>query len=223
MPYLSFLRLPQGYSLMLNQPEGLPRVDQLVQAAFDDGQGSGLRALLPEEPGGGALLGVNEAGAAFALLSLSVDARLTRLIPAALGAATAGGGLERAAALGLGGLPPFVLAGFEPSHAPMSLAWDGQGLQRRLHPDGALALGLGPGADAARAAFDAVAAGLQGADEARALAAQEAHHLASAWGRHAQVLLLPRQILLRYIDAAAQAQALEPQAAWLPRGLQAPS
>jgi hypothetical protein len=217
MPFLTFLRLPHGFSVMMNQPDGLPRVIQLVQAAVDDGQGSGLRALFPEEPGGGAWLGVNEAGTAFALLSLGYDARLASLVPAALGARTAGGGLERAAALGLEDLAPFVLAGLEPRHAAMSLSWDGRRLERRLHPDGAFQTGLCPDAEASRQAFKVFGEGAEGMDEAGVLAGQEALHLSQPWGRHAQTLVLERQILLRYIDAPAHAQGLEPQTAWLGR------
>ena len=99
----------------------------------------------------------------------------------------------------------------------MSVAWDGAALQRRLHPEGALALTLGPEADLRRRAFEAVAAGLDGAEAATALAAQEAQHLAQAWGRHAQVLVLAGRIRLRYVDAEAVAAGLEPQSAWLAR------
>lgn len=220
MPGLSFLRLPQGYALMVNQGEGQARVVQLIQAALDDGAGSGLRGLYPEEAGGGALLGVNERGAAFALLSLSDDARLARLVLAALASATAGGGLERAVAGSLEGLPPFVLAGVEPVQAPLSLAWDGQTLQRRLHPDGACQLWVGDDAETLRARqdFAALTVRLDGLDAAQVLAAQEGYHGALPWGRHSQVLLMPRQILLRYMDAPAQAAGLEPQVAWLVRG-----
>jgi hypothetical protein len=216
MPSLSFLRLPQGYSLMADFGPGLPAVGQLVQAVLGDGPGAGLRALYPEEPGGGARLGVNEAGAAFALLSLSDDQRLTTLVPAALGSASAGGGLERAALAGLAGLPPFVLVGVEAAHAPLSLAWDGAALQRRLHPDAAMVWALGPDAELRRQAFDAMAAALND-DPAAALAAQEGQHLADGWGRHVQVLLLPARILLRYHEAEAAARGGEAQAAWLAR------
>ena len=220
MPGLSFLRLPQGYALMVNLGGGRARVAQLIQAALDDGAGSGLRALYPEEAGGGALVGVNERGAAFALLSHSDDARLARLVPAALASATAGGGLERAVAGGLEGLPPFVLAGVEPVQAPLSLAWDGQTLQRRLYPDDACQLWVGDDAETVRARqdFAALMARLEGLDSAQVLVAQEGYHGALPWGRHSQVLLMPRQILLRYMDAPAQAAGLEPQAAWLVRG-----
>lgn len=219
MPGLSFLRLSQGYSLMVNQGEGRARVAQLVQAAFDDGAGSGLRGLYPEEAGGGALLGVNERGAAFVLLSQAVDARLERLVPAALASATAGGGLERAAALGLEGLPAFVLAGVEPAQAPLSLAWDGQALERRLHPDGAFQLSLGSEAEVVRArqGFEALGERLEGLDPAQVLAAQEDYQRALPWARQSQLLLLPRRILLRFLDAPAHAAGREPQAAWLVR------
>ena len=232
---LSFLRLASGYSLMMNRDESRqrPRVDHIAQASVAGAEGDAVRVAYPvDPPSGGTWVGVNTRGVAFALLNIYPQAYARpagalsrgRLIPEALRASTAGGGLERVAALDLSLTPPFQLVGVEEGHAPLSLRWDGQRLERRLHGDGAFQLST-TGGDPQRvlpdraARFGAALAAMQDQGEAEVLAAQEAYHFSqepepgptAVWMSgpvyesvsFTQILVLPRLILLRYWDRQA--------------------
>jgi hypothetical protein len=218
---LSYFRLSQGYSLMMNRDESPARPP--AAGLHDDGA-----RLYPVDPAaGGTWIGVNKAGAAFALMNQypagyvrPADAQSRgRLIPAALEAAGAGAGLERVAALDLSRTPPFLLAGFEEAHAPLSLRWDGRRLERRLYADGALMLsssGFKPEAvlPGREAQFDLLLDTLTGADDAEVLAAQQAFQLSqqpepgpyAVWMTRpdsrsvslSHVLVLPRRVTLRH-------------------------
>lgn len=226
---LSYLPLSQGYSLMMNRDESPQRpLAETVQQSRLDGVCGPIDALYPVDgAAGGTWIGVNEDGIAFALMNQYPDGYQRpmgaqsrgRLIPEALKVDGAMLGLERVAALDLSKTPPFILLGFETAQAPVSLRWDGQRLERRLYPEGALTLSSSAFKPdevlpARRALFDRMLAGLQGPDEAAAMAAQEQYHLSeepepgpfavfmtrpdSRTVSFEQVLVLPRQVLLRH-------------------------
>lgn len=226
---LSYLPLSQGYSLMMNRDESPQRLPaQALRLSRLDGVCGPIQTLFPVDgAAGGTWIGVNEDGISFALMNRYPDGYQRplgaqsrgRLIPEALRVDGAMLGLERAAALDLGLTPPFILLGFETAQAPVSLAWDGQRLERRLYPEGALTLASSAFKPdevlpVRRALFDRMLAGLQGPDEAAALAAQEAYHLSeepepgpfavfmtrpdSQTLSVEQVLVLPRQIVVRH-------------------------
>lgn len=209
MSQLSFLRLAQGYSLMLTQEGGpqRPRVESLIQASVAGDAGVALRVLYPADlPSGGTWVGVNDRGAAFALLG-----EASALVLEALRAASAGGGLERVAAIDLSSTAPFQLVGFEDGQAPLSLRWDGQALERRLHPDGSLLL--------SNAKAWPEPAERSGGEEPALLAAQEAYHL-EHWGEalsFTQVLVLPKLVVLRYLDRTAREAGQEAEMVSLQR------
>lgn len=222
---LSVLGLPGGYSLMMNRDESPQRPEARELRSLDGA--AGTRAFPVDPKGGGSWVGVNAAGAAFALMNQypagyerPPDAESRgRLVPLALESRAAGAGLERVAALDLSRTPPFLLLGLEPGHAPLSLRWDGARLERRLHPEGALELSSSgfrpeevlPGREAQ---FDLMLAGLEGKEPAEALAAQEAYHYSEQPGpgpyavwmtrpdsrsvSFSHILVLPAQVVLRY-------------------------
>lgn len=192
---LSCLPLKGGYSLMLNRQAASSqgRVQAIEQCSVEGSDGQARRLLYPVDPlSGGTWVGVNDAGTAFALISQPSAQRWGHWVPEALKAKGAGGGLERVAGLDLSSSPPFQLLGLDAGQAPLSLIWDGKQLQRRLHPQGDLLLGL-------EAAPEPVPAE---ADEAQVLAAQEAYHLALMPKSHSltHVLVLPRLVVLRFWD-----------------------
>lgn len=224
---LSFLRLRQGYSLMLNRDEApaRPPATELVGLTGSDGA---LRALFPlDPPSQGSFMGVNRAGAAFALLNQHPGGYVRpagalsrgRLLPLALAAGSAAAGLERVAAEDLSATPPFLLLGVDEDAEPLSLRWDGRDLQRRMHEDGALQLASSsrpgdPALAARRRAFDRLLESLDPGDEAGVLAAQQAYHLStdpqpgplSVWMTRAdvrsvsltQALVVPGRVILRH-------------------------
>lgn len=224
---LSFLRLRQGYSLMLNRDESPSRPPALALAGLTDVNGA-PRALYPlDPPSQGSFMGVNRAGTAFALLNQHPAGYARpiqtlsrgRLLPLALAADHAGAGLERVAAEDLSATPPFLLLGVDEAAEPLSLRWDGRELQRRLHEDGALQLASssrpGDPALAARArAFDRLLRALDPGDDAAVLAAQQAFHLStepqpgplSVWMTRddarsvslTHALVLPQRVILRH-------------------------
>jgi hypothetical protein len=189
---LSFLRLSQGYSLMMNRDESplRPQAQELREARLE-GACSEQRALYPVDPaGGGTWIGVNEDGIAFALMNQYPEGYQRpaqaqsrgRLIPEALRADQAMLGLERVGAMDLSRTPPFVLLGFDGHQGPLSLRWDGRALERRLYEDGALELSSSAFQPEAvlperQAQFARMLQSLEGADEADCLQAQEAYHL----------------------------------------------
>lgn len=223
---LSILRLRQGYSLMMNRDESPLRPPAGSIAPLRDEQGA-VQALFPLDPlSQGSFVGVNRAGVSFALLNQhpsgyqrpDVTLSRGRLIPLALGAANAGAGLERVAALDLSNTPPFLLVGVDDESAPLSLRWDGKALQRRLHEDGAYQTSSSSvqpeqALPARRRAFDRMLAGLDGLDDAVSLGAQEDYHFSqdppgalAVWMQrkdaesvsYSHALVLPRRVILRH-------------------------
>jgi hypothetical protein len=189
---LSFLRLPQGYSLMMNRDESplRPKPEQIKQAVIEGADGAPRRVIYPVDPSSqGTWIGANDQGVALALMNqhpqgyerpAKTESR-GRLIPEALKAASAITALERIAALDLGATPPFMAVGFDEQGAPLSLRWDGRHLERRLYADGALELGSSSyQADEIlpqrEAQFDLMLKATEGADAPAVLAAQEAYH-----------------------------------------------
>jgi hypothetical protein len=222
----SLLRLRQGYSVMFNRDESPLRPAARELAGMTDADGV-VQALYPvDPPSGGSFLGVNRAGATYALLnqhpqhySRPENAQSRgRLVPLALQEAQAIRGLEAVAQEDLSRTPPFLLVGVDEADAPVSLRWDGQELQRRLHEDGAFQTGsCARFAEQAlplrRRRFDAMLERLPELDDAAILAAQEAYHLSEeaqaalgVWMRRddarsvslTQALVLPQQLVLRH-------------------------
>lgn len=223
---LSLLRLRQGYSLMFNRDESPSRPAARDFAGLTDAQGEVIGIYPVDPPSGGSFLGVNRAGATYALLNqhpsgyerpAQAQSR-GRLVPLALQEPQAIRGLEAVAQEDLSRTPPFLLLGVDEGEAPVSLRWDGKQLQRRLHEDGAYQT-----ASCARFAeqalplrrrrFDAMLEGLGDLDDAGILAAQEAYHLSEeaqpalgVWMRRddarsvslTQALVLPQRLLLRH-------------------------
>jgi len=189
---VSFLRLKQGYSLMMNRDEQPSRAkpEQIRQANVEGSEGGTRKVIYPVDPSsGGTWVGANGQGVALALMNQYPEGYKRpektetrgRLIPEGLRAGTAIHALERVAALDLGLTPPFILIGVDEESAPLSLRWDGAKLERRLYPDGALELsssGYKPGEvlPLREGQFDVMLKGIEGQGEAEVLAAQEAYH-----------------------------------------------
>jgi hypothetical protein len=142
---VSFLRLKQGYSLMMNRDESplRPAPETVAQPVIDGPRGP-RRALYPVDPkSGGTWVGVSDRGPAFCLLNQHPKdwegrpglASRGRLVPLALSADTAITGLERVAGEELKDTAPFLMVGVDGQEAPLSLRWDGRQLERRLYPD----------------------------------------------------------------------------------------
>lgn len=219
---LSLLRLRQGYSLMMNRDESpsRPPATEMAGLAGDDGV---VRALFPvDPPSGGSFVGVNAQGVSFALLNQHPEGYAApdglqsrgRLVPLALEATSAGGGLERVAALDFSRTAPFMLVGVDEAGAPLSLRWDGRELTRRMHADGAWQTAssrvLGEQILPQRArAFDRLLEGLAERDDAGILEAQQAYHLdaeSRVWLERPELqsvsvshcLVLPQKAFLRH-------------------------
>lgn len=222
----SLLRLRQGYSVMFNRDESPLRPAARELAGMTDADGVVLALYPVDPPSGGSFLGLNRAGATYALLNQHPQGytRPTnaqsrgRLVPLALQEAQAIRGLEAVAQKDLSRTPPFLLVGVDEADAPVSLRWDGQELQRRLHEDGAFqTASCARFADQAlpmrRRRFDALLEGLGDRDDAGILAAQEAYHLSEeaqpalgVWMRRedacsvsfTHALVLPQRLVLRH-------------------------
>ena len=224
---LSFLRLSSGYSLMMNRDESplRPQSDELRQVAL----GQMGNALYPVDPvSQGTWIGVNDRGLAFALMNQYPSGyqfrpgspSRGRLIPEALFGRSAGGGLERVAAMELLQTPPFQLLGFEDGHAPLAILWDGSHLERRLYPDGALQLSVSPINDkqallTREAQFDLMLQEHKGGAEAELLALQEGYHSSVPDLTH--VLVLPKHSVVRYRASTPRFPQLEGLMQVLPR------
>jgi hypothetical protein len=221
---LSFLRLRQGFSLMLTRSAlwTVEPATALAGLADDRGQALALYPLDPATQGG--FVGVNRHGVALACLEQGpgADALQTlsgyRFLPLALAAAGAGAALERVAAQDLSATAPFILFGADEQGEPLSLRWDGRALQRRLHPDGALQLttrrtGAEEAGKVRARSFDRLLQGLESLEDAAILAAQQAHHLSTApqpelamWASSvpapsrclSHALVLPERVILRH-------------------------
>lgn len=238
---LSLLRLRQGYSLMMNRDESPSRPPATEMAGLAGGDGV-VTALYPvDPPSQGSFIGVNAAGVSFALLNQHPEAYAApeglqsrgRLLPLALAASTAGGGLERVAAEDLSRTAPFMLVGVDEAGAPLSLRWDGRELQRRMHADGAWQTAstrlLGSEILPQRArAFDRALVGLAERDDAGILEAQQAYHLDAeqrVWLGLAELqsvslshcLVLPQKVFLRHWLRADLETGLEARQASLVR------
>jgi hypothetical protein len=229
---LSFLRLPSGYSVMMNRDESpqRPKPEQIKQTVIEGSDGVGRRVIYPVDPvSQGTWIGANDQGVVLALMNqrppghqmpATAESR-GRLIPEALKAASAITALERIAALDLSATPPFKAVGFEEGQAPLSLRWDGQHLERKLYADGALVLSsLDEMQSQRESQFDVMLNSIEGKDAAEVLAAQEAFHLSeepepgplAVWMTHERartvsythLLVQPKQILLRYLDREAR-------------------
>jgi hypothetical protein len=235
---LSFLRLADGYSLMMNRDESplRPKPEQIRQAVVEGSDGVGRRVIYPVDPTSqGTWIGANDRGVVLAVMNqrpkgYQLPAKTEsrgRLIPEGLKAASAITALERIAALDLSATPPFKLLGFEEEGAPLSLRWDGQHLERKLYPDGALVLSSLDDLQPLREGqFDVMLNALEGKDAAEVLAAQEAFHLSeepapgpqAVWMTHelartvsyTHLLVQPRQTLLRYLEREARENAEAP-------------
>jgi hypothetical protein len=221
---------------MLTRPpmQAAGPVAALVGLADAAGQAQALYPLDPASEGG--FVGLNRHGVVLACLEQGTNANALqtlsggRWLPLALAAGTAGAALERVAAEDLSETAPFVLFVADEQGEPLSLRWDGQALQRRLHPDGALQLtSRRAGAEQAgvvRArAFDRLLQGLGALDDAGILAAQQAHHLSTGprpelavWDRRLEAaslshaLVLPGRVILRHglcEDLAAGREAFQ--------------
>jgi hypothetical protein len=140
---VSFLRLKQGYSLMMNRDESplRPAPETLAQPVLEGPSGP-RRVLYPVDPSSqGTWIGMSERGAAFCLLNqhpqgwqrrAGLQSR-GRLLPLALAADSSIAGLERVATEDLSATAPFLMVGVDEDQAPLSLYWDGQALDRRAH------------------------------------------------------------------------------------------
>jgi hypothetical protein len=189
---LSLLRLPSGYSFMMNRDESplRPKPEQIRQASIEGLDGATRRILYPLDPASnGTWLGANDQGVVLALMNQypvgyqRPEGALSRgrLIPEGLRAVSAITALERVAGMDLKSTPPFLLVGADEQGAPLSLGWDGRHLERKLYPDGALELSSSgykpeevlPGREAQ---FDLMLQGAEGKEEAELLAVQEAYH-----------------------------------------------
>jgi hypothetical protein len=233
---LSFLRLKSGYSFMMNRDESpkRPKPEQIRQASIEGVDGAVRRVLYPVDPGSsGTWVGTNDQGVVLALMNQypagyqRPEGALSRgrLIPEGLRAGTAITALERVAAMDLKSTPPFLLVGADEQGAPLSLGWNGEHLERKLYPDGALELsssGYQPHEvlPAREAQFDLMLQGIEGRDEAEVLAAQEAYHFSqepepgplAVWMTRADsrtvsfshFLIQPKLIFLRYWDRDAK-------------------
>ncbi|HTB34720.1 MAG TPA: NRDE family protein [bacterium] len=233
---VSFLRLKQGYSLMMNRDESplRPAPETLAQPVLDGPSGP-RRVLYPVDPSSqGTWVGMSERGASFCLLNQhpqgwkrrpGLQSR-GRLLPLALAADTAIAGLERVAGEDLSATAPFLLVGVDETQAPLSLIWDGQALERRLHVEGPglwTSSAFQPQAvdQARQAQYQRCLAGLPlDVDDAGLLAAQEAFHYSeepepgpvAVWMTrsdartvsYTHVLMVPKQGLLRYLDREAK-------------------
>ena len=233
---LSFLRLQQGYSLMMNRDESpsRPAPETLAQPVLEGPSGP-RRVLYPVDPASqGTWVGISERGTSFALLNQHPDGWTRwpgmvsrgRLLPLALAADTAIAGLERVAQEDLSATAPFLLVGVDEQQAPLSLRWDGQTLDRRLHLE---APGLWTSSAFQAQAVDqarqgqfqrCLAALPQDVDDAGLLAAQEAFHFSqepepgplAVWMTRddartvsvTQALMLSKQAVLRYLDRPAK-------------------
>jgi hypothetical protein len=233
---VSFLRLKQGYSLMMNRDESplRPAPQTLAQPVLDGPSGP-RRVIYPVDPSSqGTWVGASERGASFCLLNQHPTgwkrrpglASRGRLLPLALAADTAIAGLERVAEEDLSATAPFLLVGVDEDHAPLSLLWDGQSLDRRLHLE---APGLWTSSAFQPDAVDlarkdqyqrCLAAFPPDLDDAGLLAAQEAFHFSQEPGpgpmavwmtrddartvSFSHVLMLSKQALLRYLDREAK-------------------
>jgi len=189
---VSFLRLKQGYSLMMNRDESplRPAPETVAQPALEGPSGA-RRVLYPVDPSsGGTWVGLSERGTGFCLLNqhppgwqrLAGRSSRGRLVPLALAADTAIAGLERVASEDLAGTAPFLMLGVDEGQAPLSLRWDGRQLERRLHPEGSglwTSSAFEPGAvDLARQELfqRRLSALPQDAEDAAVLELQEAFH-----------------------------------------------
>jgi hypothetical protein len=229
---VSFLRLKQGYSLMMNRDESpsRPAPETLAQPVLDGPSGA-RRVIYPVDPtSGGTWVAASERGAAFCLLNQHPQGwqrrpglvSRGRLLPLALAADTAIAGLERVAGEDLSSTAPFLLVGVDEQQAPLSLFWDGQKLERRLHTE---APGLWTSSafkpetvdQTRRELYQRSLGGLPPqVEDAELLAGQEAFHFSeepepgplAVWMTRADartvsythVLMLPKQGLLRYLD-----------------------
>jgi hypothetical protein len=233
---VSFLRLRQGYSIMMNRDESpaRPAPETLAQPVLD-GPGGPRRVLYPVDPSsGGTWVGMSERGTGFCLLNQHPRgwqrrpglASRGRLPPLALAADTAIAGLERVAEEDLSFTAPFLLVGVDELQAPLTLRWDGQQLERRLHAE---APGLWTSSafepeavDSARREqfYRRLEALPSDAEDADRLAAQEAFHFSqepepgpmAVWMTRADartvsfthLMMLPNQGLLRYLERPAK-------------------
>jgi hypothetical protein len=229
---LSFLRLPEGYSVMMNRDESplRPKPEQIKQSVLEGSDGIARRVIYPVDPTSqGTWIGANDKGVVLALMNQrpkgyqlpeKTESR-GRLISEGLKADSAITALERIAALDLSATPPFKAVGFEEGHAPLSLRWDGQHLERKLYADGALVLSSLDELQGQREGqFDVMLNSIEGKDAAEVLAAQEAFHLSeeagpgplAVWMTHelartvsyTHLLVQPKQALLRYLDREAK-------------------
>lgn len=189
---LSFLRVPGGYSVMMNRDESplRPKPEDIKQAIVEGSDGVGRRVIYPVDPSSqGTWIGANDKGVVIALMNQHPKgytrpaAAVTRgrLVPEALKAASAITALERIAALDLGATPPFMAVGFDDQGAPLSLRWDGSHLERRLYADGALELSSSSFQSEdilprREAQFDLMLKSVEGKDAAEVLDAQQAFH-----------------------------------------------
>ncbi len=233
---LSFLRVPQGYSLMMNRDESpqRPKPEQIRQASIEGADAALRRVVYPVDPASnGTWVGANDKGVVLAVMNQHPHGyqRPTkaqsrgRLIPEGLKAGTAIHALERIAVLDLGSTPPFLVLGLDEESAPLSLAWDGQHLERRLYADGALELSSSSFEPndvlpTREAQFDLMLKSIEGQDAAEVLAAQEAYHFSqepqpgarAVWMTRddartvsfSHFLIQPKQVLLRYLERDAK-------------------
>jgi hypothetical protein len=233
---LSFLRLSQGYSLMMNRDESpaRPHPEDIRQATVLGAGDKPLRVAYPVDPlSSGTWVGANDHGVALALMNQfpagytapAAPVSRGRLIPEALRAQTAITALERVAALDLKQTAPFLLVGMDEDSEPLSLGWDGKRLERRMYADGALQLAssaykAGEVLPSREAQFDLALKSMEGANAAQVLARQEAYHLSeepepgplAVWTTRpdartvsfTHLLVLPKQVTLRYLDREAK-------------------
>lgn len=189
---VSFLRIPHGFSVMMNRDESplRPKPEDIKQAVVEAAEGGGRRVIFPVDPSSqGTWIGANDQGVVIALMNQhpqgcarpAMAVTRGRLVPEALKAVSAITALERIAALDLSATPPFLALGFDDQGGPLSLRWDGSHLERRLYADGALELSSSsfePDDILPRreAQFDLMLKSVEGKDAAEVLAAQEAYH-----------------------------------------------
>ena len=143
---VSFLRLKQGYSLMMNRDESQsrPAPETLAQPVLEGPSGP-RRVLYPVDPSSqGTWVGMSDRGTSYGLLNQHPEGwqrrpglqSRGRLVPLALAADTAIAGLERVASEDLTDTAPFLMLGVDEGQAPLSLRWDGRALERRLYLEG---------------------------------------------------------------------------------------
>jgi uncharacterized protein with NRDE domain len=114
---VSFLRIPNGYSVMMNRDESplRPKPEDIKQAVVEGAEGVGRRVIYPVDPSSqGTWIGANDKGVVIALMNQHPQGYTRpakavtrgRLVPEALKALSAITALERIAALDLSATPP---------------------------------------------------------------------------------------------------------------------